>query len=99
MSTVFLVMGNNDYEPGGPIHAFAEKALADQFVAKWKQHQQRKPEPPEVIEDTPENDALHDRWWQRLERWHARCPGGSSACSYSDVSIHSMKVITKEIRA
>jgi len=94
--SVCLVMGNNSYEPGSPVRVFATRKLAAQFVEKWNKHQPKNPDPPTVIEDTPENDKLHDDWRKAHERWRNSSPGGKDHCMYSDgLSIHTMTVHTK----
>jgi hypothetical protein len=75
-SFIYLAMACTTYEGDRVIAAFAREQDAKALIDKCIAHQAKKPECPDVIEDTPENDALHEKWFAKHGRWKKRHPAG-----------------------
>lgn len=80
---VYLAMAEWAYEGSCVVRIFESEADATAFVAACNEHSGKKPPAP-PIEDTPENDELHRKWWAKLMRWERKHPasGHSSADHY-----------------
>lgn len=78
---IFLVMAYVAYEETAPVRAFLTKADAEAFSAKCMAYNEKVPRRPAIIEDTPENDAEHEAYWAKCERWKNRHPAGSGNAS------------------
>jgi hypothetical protein len=86
-STIYLAMASTSYEGSTPIRAFKAKEDAVAFVEKCRAHHCKAPQPPYETVDTPENDELHEKWWDKLQRWRKRHPAGAGnrSCEFFEV--------------
>ncbi len=71
------MLASVDYEGSTPVQAFMAEMDAKEFVARCEAHFRKKPKAPEKIEETPENDAEHETFWEKHQRWAKRHPAGS----------------------
>lgn len=89
MKTIYLVMAGDQLDP---VRGFVTQPSAKAFAEKCRAHTERRPPPPEVIEDTPENDALHNAWWDKLKRWQKRHPAGVAHANADSYSVMPLKL-------
>lgn len=84
---VFLVMADADHECSHPLRAFLLKSSAEAFANGCRSYDVIKPECPQLIEDSPANDRLWDRWHRAERRWAKHHTAGAgidtSDCLYS----------------
>lgn len=74
---IYLVMADVSYEGSTPVRAFYDKQGAENFQQKCYAHRSKAPDKPnEPPCDTPENDALYERFFQKSQRWAKRHPAG-----------------------
>lgn len=92
MAKVYLLFGG-DSESSAMLKVFAERADAQARRLACEAHQERRPKYPTVIEDTPENDKLHDDAHAKMERWRKRHPGGPAGWIYSYFSVGEERVV------
>lgn len=93
MKNVYLVMGNNEYEPGSPVRVFADLARAQKFIAKWQAHQRKRPN----LLDYPTKVGCHcnpnyDAYDKAVEAWAKRSPAGADHTEYYSLTVHKMRV-------
>lgn len=81
MNKIYLVMADTIYEGSRPVKVFRNKHRAQALADVSNDHEAKKPRGPDLIEDTPENDAAHDRWWSRLKSWERQHPAGKAYAS------------------
>ena len=75
--TVYIVMAQTYHEGSDPVRAFLDEVAANEFAARCEAHERKAPQAP-AIEDTPENDAKHEEFWEKYKRWRKRHPAGES---------------------
>ena len=90
MKKVFLVMATYAYEGSDIVRAYASMRAAGAFAQRCRDHAAKRPPYPTVIEDTPENDALHAEAWERMKRWEARHP----ARFHTGADVFNVRAIT-----
>lgn len=95
---VFIVMSCTDYEGSGPVRAFLSEADAEAFAAKCEAHQRKAPQGPTTIEDTPENDAEHEAFWEKRQRWAKRHPAGESSATCDSFQVVSIPLVTANVK-
>lgn len=91
--TIYLVMAITDHESADATKAFQTEAAARAFAQKCAQHQQRAPEAPGVIEDTPANDALHESYWAKHEKWRSRHPAGRDNAHFDRFTVRRVRLM------
>lgn len=79
MKQVYLVMAEDSYSGPRVVGVVSTKAKAVAFADACNEYQTRKPKPPETTEDTPENDKLHQKYWNKFTRWQKKHPAGPSS--------------------
>ena len=84
---IHLVWGSDYGSHQTLLRAFTDQPRAEQLREACLAYMQTKPEPPATIEDTPENDAAHARWWNRLQRWQKHHPGGPDAWVFNTFEV------------
>ena len=83
MTKVYLVLACYCYEGSDAVKAYADEAAAKAFASVCGVYHGTRsdiPSPP-PIEDTPENDAAHDKWYRKVQRWERKHPAGSQFAS------------------
>lgn len=85
MKRVHIVMADYAYEGSNIVRVFESAGGAGLFVLKCRAHGEKRPESPPPIENTPENDAAHEAWYQKMQAWEKRHPAKphTGADSYS----------------
>lgn len=90
MKRIYLAMAEWDYEGSSVARIFEAEADAAAFVAACNAHAEKQPPAP-PLEDTPENDELHRKWWAKLMRWERKHPAqGQSSANRFVVRPHDM---------
>ncbi len=89
---IWLVWASNYGDDGSLLRAFFTEGAAQDFCDKCLAYDRTRPEPPRDIEDSPENDAEHNRWWKRLQRWQKRHPGGPDAWTHNTFTVQSFRL-------
>jgi hypothetical protein len=95
--TVFIVMAQTDYEGADPVRAFLDEAAAEAFAAKCEAHQRKAPQEPATIEDTPENDAEHEAFWEKRQRWAKRHPAGEGNATCNSFPVVGIPLVTANV--
>lgn len=91
MKTIYVVYGHC-YEAAANIRAFTTRKAAYAFLLKLNAHAAKRPQYPDRIEDTPENDAAFEKVDRQSVSWRKRHPGGEAATSYEDFSIEALRL-------
>jgi hypothetical protein len=90
MTAVYVVVQDTNYEGiRGIAGVFKRKKAAEDFVKSCNDYNSTIPLPPKVIENTPTNDELFDKWWKKMQRWQKKHPGGEGAQHYNFCVISS----------
>ncbi|RSZ35111.1 MULTISPECIES: hypothetical protein [unclassified Variovorax] len=84
---IHVVMACTDYEGDRPLRGFAEAGAAAAFKDKLETYSARRPPAPAECVDTPENDAEHEAWWKKLERWRERHPAGKDHSDHNHFEV------------
>lgn len=84
---IYLVMAETDYEGSTPVKAFLDQAKAKEFAARCEAYKVKAPTAPAKIEDTPENDAEHEAFWKKRQRWTERHPAGKLHATCDSFSV------------
>lgn len=93
MKKIHIVMADTSYEGSAPVRAFAKQGEAEVFAERCRAYHARRPQAPFIVEDTPENDAEHEAYWVRFNRWKDRHPGGPGAWSFEYFTVHPLTFI------
>ena len=80
-------MADSLYEGSDPVKAFATKPQAEAFALRCRAYAMARPECPEIIADTPENDAEWKKYMKRQHRWQRRHPAGEDSATCNDFSV------------
>lgn len=97
---IYLAMADTAYEGTEAMRAYAVKAEAKAFCARCNEYQSTRidiPSPP-PIEDTPENDAAHKKWFRKIERWESRHPAGRRHASCDHFHVKEMALFSAIVR-
>jgi hypothetical protein len=91
---VYIAVGTYDGGIYEVLRVFAKHADAEAYLLRCEAHHRRRPEPPAAIEDTPENDALHQAYFAKFTRWQDRHPGGKGAWVCDDFLCMTRKLLS-----
>jgi len=89
---IYLVMAHTDYEGSDPVLAFEDERAARAFIQKCDEHEKNKPHAPNVIDDTPENDAMHEAFWKKRDKWASRHPAGKDNAGCDRFCVYSIEL-------
>lgn len=95
-SKLFAVSADTMYEGREVVAVFDTELAAATFAARCSEHDLKHPECP-PIEDSPENDALWDKWGKKSKAWAKAHPAKqiSTRDSYSVFAIPYFKQDTQ----
>lgn len=76
MKSVYIVAATYHYEGYTVMHAYTRREDAQAFADACTAYHnsEDKPQAPKTLEDTPENDAEHEKWWAELNAWEEKHP-------------------------
>ncbi|WP_342051262.1 hypothetical protein [Cupriavidus sp. OTU4054] len=89
---VHMVTADADYDGADVLRAFTTDAAAKAFAEKCRSYSDTRPTPPNVIEDSPENDRAWDEYNARQRRWEARHPAGEDYAHHDHFSVSPLKL-------
>jgi hypothetical protein len=91
VANVYLLVGTS-IESSDVLRAFKTRKSLDDCLARCRAHEERRPQYPDHVEDTPENDAAFDLAEKKTERWRKRHPAGPCGWIWSDFSTTSIRL-------
>lgn len=92
MKRIYLVIGS-ECEGAAVFGAFEAERDADALVAACFAYDAGpRPQAPDDIKETPENDAAWERFVKRDERWRNRHPAGKGGNGYDHWSVQRIRL-------
>lgn len=93
-STAFVIIAFTEYEGSTPIRVAFSEREANEFKAECVAHESLRPAPLEDwVGDTPEQEAIFDKWNEDCRQWRGSHPGGGEASSYDSFKVEEVLVI------
>lgn len=77
---VYLAIAEYMYEGFEVMRVYALEQDALTFVQRCNEYINTKPNAPPPIEDTPENDEAHRKWWKKEKKWQIAHPAKPYEC-------------------
>lgn len=91
---VSVVMARTEHEGAAPVRAFLSVHDANEFAEECEAHHRKAPPAPETIDDTLENNAEFEAYWEKLRRWEKRHPAGVGNVACDSFGVACIPLVT-----